>query len=62
MGYWSEGALVSAILLALFELFLNEVGDELFSLNLRKLDRTLDLLVDKKLLLHEVRKCLEEGV
>lgn len=62
VGHWSEGALVSAILLALFELFFNEVGDELFSLNLRKLDRTLDLLVDKKLLFHEVREGLEERV
>lgn len=62
VGHWAEAALVGALSLSLLELLVHQEGDELLSLDLGQLDGAGELMLDQKLLLHEVWKRVEEGV
>lgn len=62
VGDWCKRATVVARSLSLSELLLNEVRDQLLSLDGGELDRAFDFTVHEKLLLEEVRKGSEERV
>lgn len=62
VGDRGEGSVVGTSLLSLLELLIDEVSNELFSLDMGELDATLELSLGKKLKLHEIGKSLIKRV
>lgn len=56
VSHWRKRALVSASLLAILELLLNEISKEFFCFNLGEFDVARELSVDKQLLSEEIRE------
>jgi len=62
VGHGAERTLVGSLALALVELFVYHVGNQLLSLDLGELDGAGKLALDKQLLLHELGKRVEQRV